>query len=114
MIRENLFNCIYCRFISLFRLNKDAFLFVLNEIKPKLRRSRRTTSIPPEIKLAAALRFFAQGSYQLGVGEDFLIGLAQQTISTVLQEVSSAIEDSLCHKMVKLEMSLALSHNKKH
>lgn len=89
----------------MFRLSKDAFIYVLNEIKGTLRYPRKTTAIPPEIKLAAALRFFAQGSYQLAVGEDVVVGLAQQTVSQILEEVATAIENTLCRKHIRLAMS---------
>lgn len=53
-------------------------------------------SILPIIKLAAALRFFAEGTYQKGVGNDLFVGMAQPTFSKVLSEVLMILENHLC------------------
>lgn len=93
------------RFVDTFRLNKTAFKYVLEEIRPKLNCNMRKSAITPTIKLATALRFFAQGSYQLSVGNDFNLSLAQPTVSKILSEVLDAMSTTICKTWVKFEMS---------
>lgn len=60
-----------------------------------------STSVPPMIMLAASLRFFAEGNYQKGVGNDRFIGLAQPTMSKVLQIVLDIIETEVCPAVIQ-------------
>ncbi|XP_017479879.1 PREDICTED: uncharacterized protein LOC108369299 [Rhagoletis zephyria] len=67
-------------FTQNFRLNKQAFRYVLNAITPELSTPRKSTAIPPIIKLAAALKLLGQGGYQHQIGQDQHVGLSQQSI----------------------------------
>ncbi|XP_058984143.1 putative nuclease HARBI1 [Musca domestica] len=91
------------RFENYFRINKDCFQDVLKEISPKLKSGRRSLALRPEIKLATALRFLAQGSYQTSVGNDFNISITQPTVSVVLKEVLEACEATICCKWIMTE-----------
>ncbi|XP_037928670.1 putative nuclease HARBI1 [Teleopsis dalmanni] len=51
-------------------------------------------------KLAALLRFIAQGSYQLGIGNEGIVGMAQSTLSVIINEVLNALESTICPKYV--------------
>lgn len=93
------------RFVDYFRLSKESFRNVLDEITPKLNSGRRSLALGPEIKLATTLRFLAQGSYQTSVGNDFNISLAQPTVSKVLSEVLDACETTICRRWIKASMS---------
>ncbi|XP_054729293.1 putative nuclease HARBI1 [Anastrepha obliqua] len=88
-------------FVSNYRLNKYAFLEVLNEAKSFV----KETSIPILLKLAASLRFFAEGSYQRSVGKDTDIAMGRSTVSKILSEMINALENVLCPKWIKLKMS---------
>ncbi|XP_055837670.1 putative nuclease HARBI1 [Episyrphus balteatus] len=92
-------------FIKHFRLNKPAFKYVLRELKRQLPPVARSSSISPELKLAASLRFLAEGGYQHGVGQDFNLGMAQSTISVVLSEVLNILEVQLCPRWISLAMT---------
>ncbi|XP_055920537.1 uncharacterized protein LOC129952116 [Eupeodes corollae] len=92
-------------FIQNFRLSKQAFLEVLNDIGEKLKPIKSQQSIPNVLKLAAVLKFFAQGSYQLSVGNDFNIGMAQPTVSVVLSELLGVLENYICPKWIKFPYS---------
>lgn len=98
---------IFSRFIKNFRLNKAAFRYVLKELKSNLPKVVKSSSITPEFKLAATLRFLAEGGYQNGVGQDCFVGMAQPTVSLILSEVFKILEDILCPKWVTLKMSEA-------
>lgn len=50
----------------------------------------------PIIKLAAALRFFAEGAYQKGAGNDIFVGVAQPTMSKILSKVIDVFEEHVC------------------
>lgn len=87
-------------------MNKDAFKYVLDIISRRLI-SRRSSTIPPIIKLACALRFFADGSYQKSVGNDFELGLAQPTVSVILSEILEIFEKDICSNWIKTDMTEA-------
>lgn len=91
--------------MSYFRLNKEAFCYVLEEIQDFLKAPVRTSSIPPILKLATSLRFFAEGSYQKCSGNDFNLGLAQPTVSVVLTEMLNVLEEHICGKWITAQLS---------
>ncbi|XP_053959721.1 putative nuclease HARBI1 [Anastrepha ludens] len=92
-------------FVKQFRLNKIAFQYVLNILKREMLPVIKTWSISPELKLEACLRFFAEGGYQNGTGQDFNIGMAQSTVSIVLSEVLNILEATLCPRWISLAMT---------
>lgn len=77
------------------------FKFVLNEIDSKLNLTKTKRAVPNVIKLAAGLKIFAQGSYQLSVSNDFNVGLAQSTVSVILTELLHVMKKYLCPKEIK-------------
>lgn len=93
------------RFIKNFRLSKAAFSYVLKELKTKLPPVIKSSSLTPEFKLAACLRFLAEGGYQNGVGQDHFVGIAQPTVSVVLSEVLDILETTLCPNWISLKMT---------
>lgn len=95
-----MFNC--CRFIKRFRLSKEAFKYVLGEINVS---GQISSSIPVVLKLACTLSLLGGGGYQQQVGNDFLIGMAQSTISTVVSKVVDELETKLCQKWIRFSAS---------
>ncbi|XP_055909615.1 putative nuclease HARBI1 [Eupeodes corollae] len=91
-------------FKQLFRLNKEAFKYVLDEIDPHLP-SFNSTYIPNVLKLAATLRFLAEGGYQRGTGQDFLVSMAQPTLSVTLAKILPIMENILCPKFISFAMT---------
>lgn len=55
------------RFIELFRLNKDIVAYLFTQLVPHMDHEQRITRIPCQIRILAALRFFAIGNYQRGM-----------------------------------------------
>lgn len=88
-----------------FRLNKHSFMYVFNSIKEHLKPAQRSTAVEPLLKLAATLKFLAQGGYQHQIGQDRLLGLSQSSISFCLSEVCEVIEKHLCPKHITFEMT---------
>lgn len=78
---------------------------MLEAIEPKMKMGVRSTFVSNTIKLATTLRFLAQGSYQISVGNDFNLGLAQPTVSAVLTETLIVLQDVLCPEWIKLQMT---------
>ncbi|XP_049300734.1 putative nuclease HARBI1 isoform X1 [Anopheles funestus] len=93
-------------FIQNFRVSHDIFAEILREIEGDLTPGT-SIGITAEQKLAAALRFFATGHFQQGVGKDFHIPMAQSTFSTMLTKVLNSMERKLCSKYIMLDMSEA-------
>lgn len=96
---------LFKRFECYFRLNKSAFRNVLETVAPNMKNGIKSTFVSKTIKLAATLRFLAQGSYQLSVGNDFNLGLSQPVVSKVLSETLDALEETICPKWIKFEMT---------
>ena len=108
MVFYNLLCVIYwfhCRFVEYFRLDKTTFNIVLDKIAPSMKSRAKSTCISSKVKLAATLRFFAQGSYQSSVGNDFNLGLAQSTVSTILTETINVLEAVICPLYIKFKLS---------
>lgn len=74
----------------------------------------KSSSLTPEFKLAATLRFLAEGGYQNGVGQDCFVGMAQPTVSVVLNEVLGILEEILCPKWINLQMTEAEKTEARH
>lgn len=88
------------RFVTVYRVNKEAFRYILNQIAHMLK-----GSIPPNIQLAATLRFLAVGTFQGVIGRDIEVSLARTTVSKVIWNVINAIESVICPNWINLEMS---------
>lgn len=80
------------KFVKLFRINKPMADELLEKLSPCLMRKGR--SLDPEVKLFAALRFFASGSYQTDIGYNKHIGISQASTSRAIHEVVNAVHDS--------------------
>lgn len=73
----------------------------------QMTQAAKSFSMNHKTMLAACLRFFAEGSYQHGIGKDFDIGLAQSTFSKCLSSVLHTLEQQLCPKWINMEMTNA-------
>lgn len=94
-------------FISYFRVTKDLFRYLMDNVGNKLGGSVKSSSVPPMLRLTAALRFFAEGSYQKGVGNDLFAGMAQPTLSKALSSVIEAFEVEICPVAIQFPTSEA-------
>ena len=77
----------------------------MDEIKEFLKPTVRGHAIQPLLKLCCALRFFAEGSYQKGSGNDFNVGFAQPTVSIVLKEILDVVDQKICPKWIHARMT---------
>ncbi|XP_050338451.1 putative nuclease HARBI1 isoform X5 [Bactrocera neohumeralis] len=92
-------------FFKNFRINKGAFIYILEEYENVCGNDKRQGSLSPKIKLAACLRFFATGNYQHCVGKDFNINVAQSTFCGILEEVLNILEYRLCSRRISIYMN---------
>nr|XP_042908208.1 uncharacterized protein LOC122271334 [Parasteatoda tepidariorum] len=80
------------RFISLYSVNKHIFLELCEKLRPMLApRSCRRNAFSVETKLITALNFYASGSYQRFMDQDFTVCMSQQSVSNCILSVSSAL-----------------------
>ncbi|XP_067636587.1 uncharacterized protein [Eurosta solidaginis] len=65
----------------------------------------KSTAISRQQKLSLCLRILAEGSYQNAVGKDYMLGMAQSTVSKVFSELLEIMERELCEKWINLKMN---------
>lgn len=66
----------------------------------------RSTSICIEIKLVTFIRFLATGSYQKGLGNEYLSSISQAMVSEIIDECLNIFETKICGKWMKLQICL--------
>lgn len=84
-----------------FRVSKDLFRHLFDILDGNLGPTVGSSTVLPIIKLAAALRFFAEGSYQKGAGNDLFVGVAQPTMSKMLSKIIDVFEEQICKTAIK-------------
>ena len=77
---------------------------ILSAIEPHFN-SATSKAIQIKHKLAATLRFLAEGSYQHGVGQDFNSPVCQSTFSKLFDETLKIMESTLCPQWISIEMN---------
>ncbi|XP_045767780.1 putative nuclease HARBI1 [Maniola jurtina] len=81
-------------FVANYRLSLPLFQQLVDELAPYLRPKQRSTGISTELKIMAALDFYAGGSYQRRVGKDYNLGLCQTAVHKCVAEVTDALNQS--------------------
>lgn len=66
----------------------------------------RMTFIPKNIRLAAALHFYATGSFQRDIGQDFVCPMSKTMVSRVIHEITYIIQDKLMPKYIQFATSV--------
>ncbi|XP_071652402.1 putative nuclease HARBI1 [Temnothorax longispinosus] len=79
------------QFIELFRLNKGMVQYLIEELRPHMSVPAHGRSVAPELKILAVLHFYATGSYQRSIGQNFLFPIAQSTMSGYVAMVTYLI-----------------------
>lgn len=77
------------RFIELYRLSKEATRYLIDTLDRHLIEGQYINAIPNYIKVFAALRFYATGSYQRGIGLSSNVGLSQTSVHRYVYFYSS-------------------------
>jgi len=81
------------RFIELFRLSKPLAQELIDMLKPHLHRPSTVKGIQQDQKVLVALRFYATGSYQRGLGEEYNFGISQSAVHFIIREVTNAMNN---------------------
>ncbi|XP_036346180.1 putative nuclease HARBI1 [Rhagoletis pomonella] len=93
-------------FVANFRINKEIFQYILNELKEHMAPSHRSTHLSHQLKLATFLRFLATGSYQKSVGNENISSMGQSTAANVIRECLNIFEDHFCQKWVNFRRNI--------
>ncbi|KAJ8950897.1 hypothetical protein NQ314_007754 [Rhamnusium bicolor] len=78
-------------FIELFRVNKELARHLIDLLRPHIAITVSRRGIREEKKVLVALRFYATGSYQRCVGEEYNCGLSQSSVHICIHQVTKAI-----------------------
>lgn len=97
----------FLRFTANFRVNKEIFLMLLEEMKPAMKRNTRIISVPPIIKLSTFLKFLETGGYQFCVGNECISYMSKSKVSEVISECLDICEQLICPKWITLEKTIA-------
>lgn len=89
------------RFIELFRLDKELARNLIELLRPHLNEREHIRGISVEDMVLCALRFYATGSYQRCLGENYNFGMGQSTIHKYIHIVTNAIHDNLVENNIK-------------
>ncbi|XP_022822954.1 putative nuclease HARBI1 isoform X2 [Spodoptera litura] len=74
-----------------YRVTKDLFGELYDNIKPFLPAHKRKNDISPKYKVLVALSFYATGSYQKLVGGTYGTLMSQQSVSRAIRDVTAAL-----------------------
>jgi hypothetical protein len=85
----------------MYRLNSAAAYDLFHELSPFLIVGERTTKTSPLIRFCITLHFLAHGSYQKGVGADYLNRSSQPNVSRSIREVVNAMVLHLAPQYVR-------------
>ncbi|XP_046587832.1 uncharacterized protein LOC124292983 [Neodiprion lecontei] len=93
----NLFNLPDIQFKNLFRVSKDLVRDLVTELRPHLQRER-PNGLSVETQVLCAIWFYAVGSYQRAIGQEFALALSQTAVSRCIRSVSVAINDYMLRR----------------
>lgn len=94
-------------FKSMFRLNRESALDLVNSLNNFLPDGQRTTYIPNHLKVLLTLNFYGQGCYQASVGTAFHFPSSQATVSRIIKLVTNAI----CEHIVPREIVFPITED---
>lgn len=77
-------------------------------LQPHLHQPTRNHGISIQIMVLTALRFYATGSYQRSIGQDFNFGLSQTSVHRCIKAVTDAIDVHLSPVFIKFPNSREL------
>ena len=91
MVRDKtaVFNKSDANLLKRYRMPRPLLLELCHELEPVLGAQERDTDLPVSIRLAAALRVYAEGNFQRVSGD--LAGISQPSVSRAVAQVSAAI-----------------------
>lgn len=97
--RQDPFQLTEAHFCKIFRFTRQVVTTLIEELQPRLQR-QRANGLSVQTQVLCALRFYAQGSYQLGVGLQAFISLSQASVSRCIHAVTRAIVDEYTRRVI--------------
>ncbi|KAJ8934041.1 hypothetical protein NQ314_013616 [Rhamnusium bicolor] len=94
-------------FIELFRVDKELARHLIDLLRPHIAITVSRRGIREEKKVLVALRFYATGSYQRCVGEEYNCGLSQSSVHICIHQVTKAIVTLLAPHHINFLNSVA-------
>ncbi|CAI6359010.1 unnamed protein product [Macrosiphum euphorbiae] len=91
-------------FIFMFCISQELEFDVINIIRP-LFQSQRSSGLSPEVQFLVTVHFYAQGSYQRGLGSYSILNISQPYVSRSISIVTNAINQCLLSQWVKFPMT---------
>lgn len=78
------------KFYRLYRFDKDTFSHIVDLIRPDIQRpTSRSNALSCEEQTAAALRYYATGTFQIDIGEG--LNISQSSVHRAVSNVNSAL-----------------------
>ncbi|KAF2887843.1 hypothetical protein ILUMI_18331, partial [Ignelater luminosus] len=84
-----------------FRFNKNMTVEIINMISPFIKQGVYNNKISRELKILVALSFFATGSTQTNLGNNFVLGLSQAMVSCSIKEVTDIMTEHLAPRHIR-------------
>ncbi|GLV34026.1 hypothetical protein CBL_05046 [Carabus blaptoides fortunei] len=98
---SNPFTLLEVRFVELFHFPQFWVMHLIAILEPHLNIGVRISAIPAYLKVLATLNFYATGSYQRNVGDDYHLAMSQTVISRCVTQITVCIEQHLLPRWVK-------------
>ena len=100
------FNIPPARFIEMYRFPPDFAFNLVAQIATQYDPARRLTKIPAEFRILISLRFFATGTYQRDLGQNFILPMSQTMVSRSIYKTARIIERLFLNVWVKFPQSI--------
>ncbi|XP_008179536.1 putative nuclease HARBI1 [Acyrthosiphon pisum] len=91
-------------FVFMFRISHELAFDVINAIRALLQ-GQRSSGLSPEVQFLVTVHFYAQGSYQRGLGGNSILNISQPSVSRSISGVTNAINQRLLRQWVKFPMT---------
>ncbi|XP_060846562.1 putative nuclease HARBI1 [Rhopalosiphum padi] len=91
-------------FMGAFRLSQQLVINIIDALRTSLQH-KRTSGLSPELQVLVCLHFYAQESYQKGLGGNSILNISQPSVSRCIHYVTEAINQRLLRKWIKFPMT---------
>ncbi|XP_055852488.1 putative nuclease HARBI1 [Episyrphus balteatus] len=89
------------QFRAVYRFTRECAFKLIEEMSPHMAKGQRKTFVPIPLRICTALHFFATGSFQRDVGQDFTAALSRTMVSRSVKEVSTVLQNKLMPKWIQ-------------
>ncbi|KAI4454138.1 hypothetical protein MML48_10g00000193 [Holotrichia oblita] len=100
-------------FIQLFRLNMGMVQYLFESLRETMVQNTRVTRVSYQQRILIALRFLASGTYQRGIGQEYILSVSQQVVSRCIVQVTTAIQNTLAARWIQFPVTDNAQNEKK-